>query len=63
MRVLDGVEIDDLVADLAAVVVVEVRRVGLEPNDGTVLRGKFNPWDANPWCAFTTVEKISKEDV
>ena len=41
----------------------EVRRVGLEPNDGTVLRGKFNPWDANPWCAFTTVEKISKEDV
>ncbi len=41
----------------------EVRRVGLEPNDGTVLRGKFNPWDANPWAAFTTVEKISKEDV
>jgi hypothetical protein len=29
MRVLDGVEIDDLVAQLAAVVVIEVRRIGL----------------------------------
>jgi hypothetical protein len=29
MRILDGVEVDDLVADLPAVVVVQVRRVGL----------------------------------
>lgn len=40
----------------------EIRRIGLEPNDGTVLRGKFNPWDANPWAAFISVEPISKPE-
>ena len=29
MRVLDGVEVDDLVAQFAAIVVVQVRRIGL----------------------------------
>jgi hypothetical protein len=39
VRVLDGVEVDDLVADLAAVVVVQVRRIGLRDAVGVGEQG------------------------
>ena len=38
MQVLDGVEVHDLVAQLAAIVVVQVRRIGLGMRSGLVKR-------------------------
>jgi hypothetical protein len=43
--------------------VQEVRRIGLVPEDEPDMNEHIRDFAANPWAAFVTIEKISKEDV